>query len=258
MAFHQQHNSLGNYTYNRFFYDKDIYEPHFHKNFELICVLDGSIRCLVNNLEYILKKDDFGLCLPNDIHAIYPNDNSRYWVIVFSEDFVHTFSTQVKGKKANGFTFRCDDSIRDFVMHNLIYSNESSIFILKSCLYALCNEFKKSVQIEENRQIQFTDKICRFVEENHTQAISLKDLAEYLGYDYHYISRYFHKTFNMSFVDFLNTFRIQTALMLLDDEQKKMVDIACESGFNSLRSFNDCFKKAVGMSPSEYKKSTRS
>ena len=257
MVSHQPHNSRGNYNYNMFFYETDIFEPHFHKNFELIYVLEGSISCKVDRSVFTLRKGEFGLCLPNDMHAIYPQDDSKYWVMVFSEDFVHAFAEQVKGKKAQGFPFLCNESVKAFVLHNLIYAKETSVYLLKSCLYAVCDEFKKSVPIEEMHELQVADAICLFVENNHTQNISLKDLAQHLGYDYHYVSRYFHKMFAMSFVDFLNIYRIQTALNLLEDENKKIVNVAFESGFKSVRSFNNCFKKTVGMSPSQHRKASR-
>lgn len=257
MIFHQPQNSRGNYNCNMYFYEKEIFQPHFHKNFELIYVVEGSICCKVNRSAFTLKKEEFGLCLPNDIHAIYPYEGSKYWVMVFSEDFVHTFAKQVKGKKAQGFPFSCDDSVKEFLLNNLIFAKETSIYLLKACLYAVCDKFKKTVPIEETHELQVTDAICCFMEEKHTQSITLRDLAQHLGYDYHYISRYFRKMFGMSFVDFLNIYRIQTAMSLLEDENKKMVDIALESGFKSVRSFNDCFKKAVGRSPSQHRKASR-
>lgn len=57
----------------------------------------------------------------------------------------------------------------------------------------------------------------------------------------------------MSFTDFLNLYRIETALRLLDETDKKITDIALESGFQSVRNFNEAFRKKIGISPSEYK-----
>lgn len=256
MIFHQPHNSGGHYNYNAYFYEKEIWEPHFHKNYELIYVVKGDVDCTVNNLPFSLHKGDFGLCLPYAVHSIQPKSGAKYWVMVFSEDFIHTFGKQTSRKKASSFTFTCDDSVKEFLLHNLIYSNDTSIYLLKSCLYAVCNEFKKSVSLEENKETQNIDIICSYMDQKHTENISLKDLSQLLGYDYHYVSRYFRSTFNMSFTEFLNTYRIQTALSLLEEDGKKMVNVAYESGFKSVRNFNYSFRKAMGMSPLEYKKTS--
>ena len=84
--------------------------------------------------------------------------------------------------------------------------------------------------------------------------IKLSDIGKLLGYDYHYVSRYFHTIFKMSFSEFLTLYRLETATQLMKQSDKKMVDIALESGFQSARSFNACFKSHFKMSPTEYKK----
>lgn len=257
MIFHQPHNSGGRYNYNAFFYEAEAWEPHFHKNYELVYVVRGSIECTVNTSSYSLNEGDFGMCLPYAVHSIQPKTDSKYWVMVFSEDFVHTFGKQISRKKALGFTFTCDNSVKEFLLCNLIHAKAPSIYLLKACLYAACNEFKKAILFEENKETQHIDTICSFMEQKHTEDISLKDLSQLLGYDYHYVSRYFHSMFNISFTEFLNTYRLQTALALLEDDSKKMINIAFESGFKSVRNFNYCFKKAMGMSPLEYKKASR-
>ena len=58
----------------------------------------------------------------------------------------------------------------------------------------------------------------------------------------------------MSFSEFLTLYRLETATQLMKQSDKKMLDIALESGFQSARSFNACFKSHFKMSPTEYKK----
>lgn len=257
MIFHQPHNSSSGYNYNAFFYETEIWEPHFHKNFELIFVIRGSIVCTIGGKTFNLCENQFGLCLPYDIHSIKPNDHSLYWVMVFSSDFVRTFAKKIAGKRATGFSFTCENSIKDFLISNLINRKNPSVYMLKSCLYAACNEFKESVNFTENKEAENIGTICLYLEEHHTENISLKSISNLLGYDYNYVSRYFHSVFNMSFTDFLNLYRLQTALTLLEEKNKKIADIAFESGFKSVRNFNCFFKKSMGLTPTEYKNNTR-
>ena len=93
-----------------------------------------------------------------------------------------------------------------------------------------------------------------FIENNYQNNITLSDAAKYLGYDYHYVSRFFKKNFNMNFHDFLTTYRLQSAIKLLEETDKPVTRIAFESGFQSIRAFNDCFKKHTGKSPSHFRK----
>lgn len=61
----------------------------------------------------------------------------------------------------------------------------------------------------------------------------------------------------MTFSEFLTLYRLETAVRLIEQTDKKMVDVALESGFQSVRSFNDCFKTHFKMTPTEYKKQLR-
>lgn len=79
-------------------------------------------------------------------------------------------------------------------------------------------------------------------------------MSERLGYNYYYLSKCFHKIFSMSFTDFLNSYRLDAALSMLTETDKDITDIALESGFQSIRSFNEFFKKNIGTTPAKYRK----
>lgn len=255
MIFHQPHNSLSN-NFNAEYYKTEIWKPHFHKSLELVYVIKGELRCEVNGTEIILKPNDIGLCLPYDIHAYEPQKDTFYWVCVFSEDYVHDFSKMIRDK-AGDFKFNCNPSVTRFVTESLINNPEPTRLSIKASLYAVCDEYSKSVNLfDKNKRISENIALMtEYVEKNHTKDIKLSDIGKLLGYDYHYVSRYFHSVFKMSFSEFLTLYRLETAVNLMEQSNKKIVEIAFESGFQSVRSFNDCFKSHFKMSPTEYKKS---
>lgn len=257
MIFHQPHNSLNN-NFNAAFYKTEIWKPHFHKSLELVYVIKGSLKCYSNGYEYLLKPDDFGLCFPYDIHAYEPQINTLYWVCVFSEDYVHDFAKMLRDK-TGGLKFNCSPSVTQFITESLINNIEPTRLSIKASLYAVCNEYSKSVTLtDKSKSISKNIAlITDYMEKNHTKDIKLSDIGKLLGYDYHYVSRYFHSVFNMSFSEFLTLYRLETAVNLMEQSNKKIVEIAFESGFQSVRSFNDCFKSHFKMSPTEYKKSRR-
>nr|WP_246615772.1 helix-turn-helix domain-containing protein [Aquimarina litoralis] len=67
------------------------------------------------------------------------------------------------------------------------------------------------------------------------------------------INEYLHKNFN----HYINDWRIEEVKKRLNNEEYdkfKMLTIAFDCGFNSKSTFNLAFKKATGLSPSEYRK----
>lgn len=259
MIFHQLSNSKTNYNYNAVFYKDQFWDYHFHRNFELICVLKGSVICTINDVEYTLSEGEFGLCLPYDIHKYAPNKNSEYWVMVFSEEFVRYFAQKINGKSGNGFVFKLDDNEKAYFTDKLIYCDSPTPMLMKSCLYLICEEYIKQIPLVDKRQseVKIMPILADYIKEHHAKNITLTDIAKKLGYDYNYMSRYFKKVFNMTFSDFVNIYRLETAIKLLEETNKSITDIVYESGFQSIRTFNSFFKNKMGMSPTQYKNTIR-
>lgn len=255
MIFHQPLNSSSNYNFNISNYADTQWQPHFHKNLELIYVIKGGVNATLNGVNYTLNEGDFGLCLPFDIHSYTPKENTKYWVLVFSEDFIR-YSAKQLVKKAVGFPFRCDASVTNFILNRLINNPAPTILTLKSCLYALMEEFFANITlIAKTSNDRLTPHlIIDFIETNYHNNLSLSNLAKQFGYDYNYMSRYFHNTFNMSFTDFLNIYRLENAINLLENTNKSISSIALESGFQSIRSFNKSFKNNMKITPLQYRK----
>lgn len=258
MIFHQSHNSLSNYNYNTNIYTDEIWDYHFHKNLELIHVTQGAVNCTVNNTSYRLTTGDFGLCLPYDIHRYVPDADTVYWVLVFSEDYIRYLSKQLSGKTGDGFVFRCRATVENFVNEQLINITPTTLS-LKSALYAVLEEYLRSIKLgdKSTKETRIVAQISDYVMEHHTQKLTLSDLAKKLGYDYNYMSRYFHNAFNMTFSDFVNIYRMETATGLLEDTDESITSIALKSGFQSVRAFNNFFKKSTGQSPTQYRKASR-
>lgn len=255
MLFHQPHNSTGNYSYNIFTYDNVEYRPHFHKNFELVYVISGKVHCTAGDKTATLSEGDYALFLSNEIHSLKSVGNSKCWVGVFSGDFIHAFEKKTRGKTGSQFVFRCEENTQSFLDAYLLNTQQSSIFLLKACLYAICNAYENNITLlpRTGKSDLLIRNITDYISENYKYKISLLDMAEQLGYNYHYLSKCFNKTFSMSFTDFLNTYRLDAALVLLTTTDKEIAEIALESGFQSVRNFNSIFKTQLGITPNKYR-----
>jgi AraC-like DNA-binding protein len=88
-------------------------------------------------------------------------------------------------------------------------------------------------------------------------SLSLKTLAFSTGISERNLSQIINEYKNQNFFDFVNSYRVKYAMGLLrnpENEQRTMLDILFESGFNSKTTFNTTFKKHTGLTPSDYKK----
>ncbi|MDE5439017.1 helix-turn-helix domain-containing protein [Elizabethkingia meningoseptica] len=88
--------------------------------------------------------------------------------------------------------------------------------------------------------------------------LNLLKLSELININAHQLSYLMNNGFNENFFQFVNKYRVEYAKKLLSGDPSKkfsILGIAFESGFNSKTSFNTIFKKTMGITPSEFRKS---
>lgn len=86
--------------------------------------------------------------------------------------------------------------------------------------------------------------------------LNLDQLASQLSMHPRALSIAIKKHFKTNFYEFVNSYRINEAkLMLSDPEQKHktMIEISGDCGFNSKATYNSFFKKLVGSTPTQYR-----
>ena len=94
-----------------------------------------------------------------------------------------------------------------------------------------------------------------YIRKHLSEKITLEGLAAYLGFSPSYCSKYIKRKCGMNFLEYLNIQRVERARELLRATDIPVTEIAWQTGFSSLQSFNRVFRSYVSMSPSEYKKS---
>jgi AraC-like DNA-binding protein len=86
--------------------------------------------------------------------------------------------------------------------------------------------------------------------------VSLTDLSEKLLVSTKHLSQVINQSFNKSFFDFINSYRIQEVQQILKeskDDKLTVLEAMYRAGFNSKSSFNTAFKKETGLTPTEFR-----
>ena len=123
--------------------------------------------------------------------------------------------------------------------------------IVDSYIQMLWTQYPQSIRPEkENPTIQL---LRDYMEHYFTQEISLSMLAKSYHYNEKYLGRLFKKQMGMAFHEYLNEKRLEHARKLLQDGQQTVIDIALQSGFNSVTYFNRMFKQRYGITPTAYR-----
>jgi AraC-like DNA-binding protein len=234
-------------------YGEDFsFPPHMHLCFELITVLEGEMRVTVDGGETVLHRGEALLIFPNQLHSL-ESEKSRHMLCIFSPDLVRAYSSKTE-KSLPKSNFFIPDS---YLLETLDKTTENAKTIAKKgLLYSLCSSFDENATYQPRKSGQkgLLSEIFAFVEENFAAQCTLEELSAQIGYDYAYLSRSFKKAAGISYVSYLNIYRLNKACYLLDNTDKSILQCAFEVGYSSLRTFNRNFKNHFGISPAEYRK----
>lgn len=260
MAFHQAQNSLTRQNYNAYIHRRSLHwPPHFHQNYEVIYIFEGCVRAVIGGKELFLRPGDFALCLSNEVHQYEPTQKSVAWIGTFSGDYVPAFHKAVSGKSGDTACFHCDETTLQYLKTHLLYKGTPDFYRLTAGLNLLCGEYLRQVNLSErsNKENSIINRAADYISQNFRKRLTLSDVTQALGYDYYYFSKNFHALFGVCFNDYLNTLRFNAAAEALLTSDDTITVIALDSGFQSVRNFNEVFQKKAGMTPSQYRKSVK-
>ena len=225
---------------------------HLHGSFEFITVTEGEMKVVVDKVEYLLKSGQALMIFPNQAHEFLTEQHSSHYLCIFSPDLVRAYSKVCLAKvpKSNLFSV---DAFYVEKLKNL--QTNASVAEVKGLIYSICGEFDKTAEYRERNTEKdgLLLKIFKFVEKNYDSECDLEALSTELSYNYVYLSRYFKERTGISFTEYVTHYRVTEACYLIGNTDKTFLNIACECGFASLRSFNRNFAKIMGVPPGIYK-----
>lgn len=127
---------------------------------------------------------------------------------------------------------------------------------LLSLLTLLSRHFgEKSESGEIRRHLMKLQPVFQYIEAHYSEAVTLSECAALVNFTPQYFSSYFHDTTGMKFIDYLISVRIHHTAELLKTSSMTIVEIAYQCGFNNIGNFNTLFKKQIGKTPSEFRRS---
>ncbi len=95
--------------------------------------------------------------------------------------------------------------------------------------------------------------IVRYLRDNYSRPIAIRDLAAQVHLSERHTSRLFHKIMGVSIMDHLTALRLDIAAQLLLDQQMSIKEVAQETGYPDVRYFTTLFRQHMGLTPAAFR-----
>ncbi len=104
------------------------------------------------------------------------------------------------------------------------------------------------------RNIEKLVHVTNYIDAHRNEDLTMEQLADLAGFSKYHFERLFKSCMGISCYQYITKRRVMMAQELLSDTDLSVTDIAMQSGFFSLSTFNRVFKDMNGCSPTEYRK----
>jgi len=163
----------------------------------------------------------------------------------------------IKGRSRQDIASLVDRILRE--SHQEAYGRELMMQLLAmELLVALARglreEWEESLRVRTGKARELVRIARNFIVENHDRDISVADAAGYVFLSQGYFTRAFRDETGMSPMTFLMQVRVDHACKLLEQKDIKVSGVAAQVGFSSPQRFNAAFRKHIGKTPMEYRR----
>lgn len=250
---------------------------HWHDDVEFISVRKGCGIVELDFTPHTVVAGDLILIRPSQLHAIKPLDGytMEYENIMLNPGFFLSYQldacTQeyfipfIEGLYHLPSVLNHEDScypaLMKCIMHidDLCHAKNFAWQVgVKSTLfeffYLLFSNFpyEQPKHMDEKKYMALKN-IISYVDANYTHPISVEEAAAQLGYSESHFMRFFKQQTNMTFVTYLNNYRLSKAAEALSETSDSILEIAGNCGYDNLSLFNRQFKRKYQMTPSAFR-----
>lgn len=279
-----------NLGYNSFWFnfESKTYEHqwekyHAHQGLELLYIHEGNGHIVIDQKIYKIKPKTLICFQPFQLHKINISANQQSPYIrtmlvfdpAFVEPFIKPFSSLYSVLK-----FLCKGTLQQqlFDLNNEYkvlelfiefnrrletenpYNHREELVIFLISLLQRLKDVIPHIQ-EENfsprRNLQHVEKVLDWIEEHYKEEFVLNHLASDLHLSTYHISHLFREEMGCTLSDYITVRRLKEACLLLTSTDLSIQAIGKNVGLKSDSYFSHLFKKNIGMTPKQYRVSSK-
>lgn len=240
--------------------------PHTHNYMELFYIVGGKGQFLIQDQLYPVDANNLVIINPNVTHTEVSLNAQPLEYIVLGIEGIELSTTEksygqfnILGHFESAEISGCLRNIlREMELKNTghedvcqAYMEILIIRLMRSTALAVQEE---APAVSGNRQCA---EVRRYIDLHFKEALTLELLSDEAHMNKYYLSHSFKKEYGISPINYLISRRINESKYLLAETDLSMSQIAQLLGFSSLSYFSQTFRKTQGISPMEFRQSSK-
>lgn len=236
---------------------------HFHEYYVIGFIESGQRHLSCKSREYNIGDGDMLFFNPYDNHTCEQTDHKAldYRCINIQPDIMRKTVREITGNDtlprfAEPVAYRCEyvSLLREL---HLMIMEERDDFEKKELFYflikQLIEEYAGPVSAFESELVEEEiQTVCKFLEQNYAEHISLDELAQMANRNKYSLLRAFTKIKGITPYRYLETVRVNQAKKLLEQGMEP-VEAAMQTGYTDQSHFTKFFKEFIGLTPGQYR-----
>lgn len=251
------------------------YDKHWHNALEIIMPVENHYDVDASGQSYHLLPGEILIIPSGEMHALYAPETGKRFIFQFDVSGISQMKgyTSIQSLMTSGLhiTKLSFPQIYGDIYQILIQirneyfsSNEFRELAIYSHLINLfvsigrnhindMDLFPNTKSYKQQEYLQKFNDVLDYIDSHYTEELTLDDIADFSGFSKYHFTRLFKQYTDSTFYDYLSFRRIKSAEELLAKPELSITEIALQSGFSSISTFNRIFKQKKGCTPSEYR-----
>ena len=256
----------------------DTQYPQIHDFYELSFIVSGSMNYILNEQKLTLQKGNLVFVRPKDTHVKIATGACEHINLAFPEKTLTSLFRYLYDLDAEKVLHGMEHvPVCSLTHYETIYLHDklirlnlipiASTTLIKAYLRTLLAEIVSQYimpEIESKKRgvkgtvlpLWLEQALHQLKNIDDLSAIGMDYLADITGKSQEYLCRAFQKYLHVTPASYINELRLNYAANLLVHTDKKIIDIAFESGFQSLSYFHHLFKREFDTTPLKFRNSS--
>ena len=259
--------------------DQKSVPMHNHAFLELTYIQQGTVEHILDGQKTVLRKGDYFIVDYGSRHCYRAIDDKGFNNLdclflpelldpvlkgteslrVLLEHYLLHFNMQVLHQNPAHMIFHDDNGKIRKLLEQIQYEIEKCeagyaemvrCYLIEILIFTMRR--LDDAKAAANQKI--SDFLIAYVAEHYMEELTLQSLAAHLNYSLPYISKKFKEDVGLSFVRYLQNYRIMQSCRLLISSRRSVLEIAEAVGYRDVKFFSELFKRSTGASPSEFRR----